>query len=158
MNTCTPLPIKKTPVILTVIFDLLTFGIYSCAWFLVRRDGFNQVSRFKKIGIAIPVICLIAYVLSLMPGGNAFETVAGIGGGLLLLFPSFRAKSILEQYLKDQDYFDRTLSDMATFFFRIYYLQYRINKIHEATSNQRFHSIATPSGDQVDAQAAQSDA
>jgi hypothetical protein len=151
-------PIKKTPVILTIIFDFLTGGIYSASWFLIRRQGFNLISRSKKLGLVIPIICLIMLTLNIMlsfAGGFIAGIAEAIGdnglivlahqidmvctalayvGGFLLLVPSFKAMSMLEAFLKDQDRFALSLSGAATFFFRIYYLQYRINKIHKEAS------------------------
>jgi len=160
-------PIKKAPDILTIIFDFLTGGIYSASWFLIRRQGFNQISRSKKLGMSIPIICLIMFVLNLMfsVAGGAIagiaETTRDEGliilaqkiemickalayvGSFLLLVPSFKAKSMLEAHLKDKDRFALSLSGAATFFFRIYYLQYRINKIHKEASNQSIEAIVT---------------
>lgn len=163
-------PIKKAPVILTIIFDFVTGGIYSASWFLMRQQGFNQISKSKKLGIAIPIICLIMFVLNLMfsgAGGAIAEIAEATGdnglvnlahqiemickalayvGSFLLLVPSFKAKSMIEGYLKKKDPFALSLSGAATFFFRIYYLQYRINKIHKETSNLCMEpAVTTPS-------------
>jgi len=172
-------PIKKAVVILTIIFDFLTGGIYSASWFLIRRKGFNQISRSKKLGMTIPIICLIMFVLNIM-FSVANGVIAGIAeatgnngliilvhqiemickalayfGSFLLLVPSFQAKSMLEAHLKDKDRFALSLSGAATFFFRIYYLQYRINKIHKEVSNQQVDPIVKTPVDEVEAQGTQ---
>ena len=159
-------PIKKTPVIIAIIFDFLTAGIYSAAWFLIRRQGFNQISRSRKLGMVIPILCLIMFVLNIM-FSVAGGAIAGIAeatgnneliilahqieqackalayvGGFLLLVPSFKAKAMLEEHLKGKDRFAISLSGAATFFFRIYYLQYRINTIHRDASNQELQPAA----------------
>jgi len=160
MEETNTFPIKKSPVILTIIFDFLTGGIYSCAWFLIRRKGFNEISRTKKMGMGVPIICLLLLTLNLMfsfAGGILAGFAEAYGdegimvlanniemsckalayiGGFLLLIPSFKAKSMLEKYLTDKDRFAVSLSGAATFFFRIYYLQYRINQIHKKALNK----------------------
>lgn len=162
-------PIKKSFVIFTIIFDFLTGGIYSASWFLIRRQGFNQISKTKKLGMSIPIISIIMLVLNLMfsVAGGAIAGVAeatqrndlvllanqlevlckalAYVGGFLLLFPCFRAKAILEEHLKSKDRFALSLSGAATFFFRIYYLQYRINKIHKETASQQVEPIVKTS-------------
>jgi len=65
--------------------------------------------------------------------------------GITLLVQSFKVKSMIEEYLKKKDKFALSLSGAATFFFRNYYLQYRINKIHKEASNQELElTVTTP--------------
>jgi hypothetical protein len=161
--------VKKTPVILMIIFDFLTLGIYSCCWFLIRRESLNTISKFKKLGKTPFILCILLSVIGIVilvssgileglceaTGDLGYASLAlmldGVNRvmdiviGITLLVQSFKVKSMLESHLsRNEDGinpFAISLSGVGTFFFRNYYLQYRINKIHKEMS-LCLHSIA----------------
>jgi hypothetical protein len=147
-------PLKKIPVILVILFDILTVGIYSCCWFLSRREAFNKMPSPKRLNAFPFIFCIIISVIGifLMLASGVCAGIAealedtsylalsailenvsdglDIVYGITLLVQSFKAKALLEGYVKQKNQFD-SLSGTATFFFRNYYLQYRINLIHK---------------------------
>jgi len=155
MEESKPFPVKKTSVILMVVFTALTYGIYYCAWFLVRKKSLNQLSRSRKIGSWVFILCILLITVQIMLGfgsgvlqgmAEALNNPAylthipllnGIDKGLnlivalLWLIQCFKVKAILEDHLKSKDPFALSLSGLATWFFGAFYLQYRINKIHK---------------------------
>ena len=161
METTQSFPVKKTPVILVIIFSMLTYGIYYCAWFLIRRKSLNQLSRSRKIGAGVFIFCILLTVAEIFLdiGSGVLQGLAeglndpsysthvpvvdGISKGInlliaiLWLIQCFKVKGILEDYLKSKDRFALSLSGLATWFFGAYYLQYRINKIHKVESNNK---------------------
>ena len=50
------LEIKKTPVILTIVLTVITFGIYYPAWFLTRRQAINTLQSKEKLGSGVFVL------------------------------------------------------------------------------------------------------
>ena len=136
METTEAFPIKKSPVVLTIIFNVLTLGIYSCCWFLIRRKGFNKVSKSEKLGINIFIIGLILRIVIIMlyTASGVFETegtqdalateenIKLVAALLRLVFvvilivQSFKAKAMLEEYRQNKDQFSTPLSGTATFF------------------------------------------
>lgn len=168
--------VKKTPVILMIIFDILTLGIYSCCWFLIRRADLNKLSSVKKLGMTAFILCLLLSVVGIFiliaSGvfygiGEALEDVTYIGYseildginkgldfvvGITLLVQSFKAKSMIEEYSKKKNKFAVSLSGAATFFFRHYYLQYRINKIHKEVSNRELEPTPLDADGEINAQ------
>ena len=150
-------PVKETPVLLTIIFDFLTGGIYSCVWFLSRREGLNKLSGNKrystKMGEGVFIVCLLMLLFNfiiwfLVGSGNLQEDSEVVVwtvpiyfiAGMTLIVQSFKAKGILEKRLKTRSRFSplpNSLSGGATFFFRIYYLQYAINRFHKGTTRQK---------------------
>lgn len=151
---------KKIPVILMIIFDVLTMGIYSCSWFILRRPELNKLTKTKQLNLPPFIICLLLSVTGIIlifvgavvlgigeaTGDLSYHVLSEkidlvdklleFAVGITLLVQSFKIKSMMEKYLETKDRFGPGLSGVATFFFRQYYLQYRINKIYKEAQNQ----------------------
>jgi Trk-type K+ transport system membrane component len=57
--------VKKTPVILTIIFTFITGGIYYPCWFLTRRDQINALHSQEKIGKGVFIFGIVIFSISL---------------------------------------------------------------------------------------------
>ncbi|WP_026691102.1 DUF4234 domain-containing protein [Alteribacter aurantiacus] len=129
---------KSTPVIVTILLSLITMGIYMPYWFLTRRKELNKIDPEKKVSFEFPLSVLILYSLSalftvlylILPFSEGFvATIDGLDriitfyGVTVMVILSFRAVSLLKSY-------DSSIpvSKLATFFFTIWYVQYKINK------------------------------
>jgi hypothetical protein len=147
--------IKKTPVILTVFFTLITAGIYYPCWFLTRRCQINKLHSHEKLGNGLFILGIVIYSTSLLlvcvsgiiegiqeaNGTTEFLTIAeGLDSvdGFLTLFiciamiiQSFKVKRIFQDHFDDYLRRNISFSGLATFFFGIYYLQYKINKFEK---------------------------
>jgi hypothetical protein len=101
---------------------------------------FNTVSGMLEESNSVPHFGLSATLFSWIGG---FEMIASLGGAILLLIQAFKVKRILEAHstVSDAGPFANSLyllqsssySSVATFFFGIFYLQYKINEIIDAS-------------------------
>jgi len=157
---------KKTPVILTIIFTIITAGIYYPCWFLTRRDQINELHSHEKIGKGVFIfgimILSISLFLALVSGflegmGEGFDTVEflviakGVDGidkllslvvGITLLVQCFKVRRIFRNHFNDHLGRNISFSGLATFFFQIYYLQYKINRNEKIMSAIEFEPIS----------------
>ena len=58
--------IQNTPVILTIFFTIITFGIYGPFWFLTRRDQLNALHSPEKLGKGVFIFSIVLYIISLL--------------------------------------------------------------------------------------------
>lgn len=140
--------LKNTPVILTLFLTLITAGIYYPCWFLTRRCQINKLHSREKLGNGLFILGIVIYSISLLPGilegiqeangTTEFLTIAeGLDSvdeflilfvGIIMVIQSFKVKRILRDHFDDYLRRNVSLSGLATFFFGIYYLQYKMNK------------------------------
>ncbi|MGE5327125.1 MAG: DUF4234 domain-containing protein, partial [Deltaproteobacteria bacterium] len=100
---------------------------------------------------ALPQSGFLASVLS---GLSEFDSVVTLAGGILLLIQCFKVKAILEEHMSvpisgplagSLSLIQRTsFSAVATFFLGIYYLQYKINEIVDASPQGAAATGAVP--------------
>jgi hypothetical protein len=146
---------EKTSVVAVILLSFITGGIYFPIWFLRRREVINRLQSPEGIGWAVPFAAAVALSLSLCAGfasgfagamglseavGELFASsrVLAMVGGVLILFECFRVRRILIDHLHAQSSGlfsssaalerDASFSGVATFFFGICYLQYKINR------------------------------
>ena len=141
-------PLKRTPVLLAFFLNFITAGFYYCYWFLSRRDGFNKLSKSHEFGknIFIACIVLITIEIALIVAENYFyftnngvvpepiETVYGVLdkiARLILFLQCFKARAILDEHQESKRKSALVWSWILTFIFQIFYIQFRINKIHK---------------------------
>jgi hypothetical protein len=140
--------LKNTPVILTMFLTLITAGIYYPCWFLTRRCQINKLHSREKLSNGLFILGIVIYSISLLPGilegiqeangTTEFLTIAeGLDSvdeflilfvGIIMVIQSFKVKRILRDHFDDYLRRNVSLSGLATFFFGIYYLQYKMNK------------------------------
>lgn len=128
---------KRVPVFLTVIFSLVTAGIYIPCWFLSRRKLLNQTYSSEAISIVPPVIILMLYSFAIaafipvqlfgtiwgLAFYNYFNTVITYLGIAVILYLSFQTRSLLNGLFEKKKF-----SALCTFLFNIWYLQYKMNR------------------------------
>lgn len=148
-----PHAIKKTPVILTIFFSIITAGLYYPCWFLTRRKAFNSFSTYDKLHVIPFIFVIVIFSISIilncisgyweMMGEENFDMAAlhrahGIDqvdrlitsiAGIVLVVQCFKARRIL------RDHFNLSLGrnvefcGVTLFFLGIFYLQYKINRL-----------------------------
>ncbi len=133
-------PLKKTGVPLVLLLSMITMGIYYPVWFILQMDSFNSMNSGVKLKKGAFVAVIVLFALSIAAAfasigleGKTYEDAArtldlvsrflNIAGGIILLVESFRVKKILSEH------FNAKLSGIATFFFNVLYLQYKINRL-----------------------------
>jgi hypothetical protein len=142
--------LKPSSVLVTIVFYILTVGLYLSIWYLRRRAALNQLKSSTKIR-RWPFFTYFAFITfdllvslvdtSALPEQAAAATagvleLSGLAVWILMVVQSFSVKAILEEHLarpKDDGspslFRERVkLSVMMTFFFQIFYLQYAINR------------------------------
>jgi hypothetical protein len=130
--------LKKTPVLLVIFFTFISLGIYIPIWFLRRRKALNHLApedaSVDLVTFGLVGLFAVSYVLGFYQGAAiewgqvltptwqfAIQALDLISR-LFIVVASFRVKTILEGHYPDR------LSAVGTFFFSIFYLQYRINR------------------------------
>ncbi len=144
--------IKKTPVILTIFFEIITAGIYSPCWYLSRRDQINELHSNEKLGKGVFIFAIVTFVISLvlvlvsgiLEGmgeelGNAeflalakdladIEPLFVLIAAITLLVQCFKVRRIFRKHFNEHLGRNIPFSGFATFFFQFSYLQYKINR------------------------------
>lgn len=144
--------IKKTPVILTVIFTIITAGIYHPCWFLARRNQINKLYSHEKLGkgtfifaiVVYSLLLLLSFVSGILEGmWQEFGTVEYLAMAedidtidrflslavfITLLVQSFNVRRIFRNHFNEYLGNNISFSGLATFFLQIFYLQYKINR------------------------------
>jgi len=79
--------IKKTPVVLTVLFTAITGGIYYPCWFLTRREAINSLVTRERLGTGVFVVAVVIFSVSLCLSfaSGAVEAAGGTFGDIDLL-------------------------------------------------------------------------
>jgi hypothetical protein len=130
-----------------VLLFVITAGIYSPCWFLLRRQGINSLNANEKLGVSPFVIAIFLYAVAIALGvtestdpsqtGAPFARLVSLAAGVVLLVQSFKVRRIFEAHLQEtmlelSEYphlkqSESSLSGVAVFFLNIFYLQYVIN-------------------------------
>ncbi len=124
---------ERRPVILTIVLTVVTLGFYPAIWLLQRRPFLDRQDTGKELGTALPIFVLVSSVLGvvLLFGGADTAAIRGLcslAGGVTALIAYFRVLGILRSVSSRSGRF-LGFSTMGTFFFGIYYLQYKINQM-----------------------------
>ncbi|MBN2755181.1 MAG: DUF4234 domain-containing protein [Candidatus Goldbacteria bacterium] len=138
--------IKKTPVLLVILFQLITLGIYYPIWFLRRMNSFNKMAKItgeEQISKAELVSALVLEILS------AIAVILGSHGGILTLITfilltiqAFRSRRIMISYQKKRK-IKLVMSGLAVFFISPYYLQFKINRMNLKSGTRRVKNTHT---------------
>ena len=129
--------LKKTPVLLVILFAVVTCGIYVPFWYWSRRHALNQMAPERGItGLCTAVFILLvasslvpfAFAMEegsaeLAPEQRMFPQLLNLAYVIILLVLGFRVKGILEANYPDR------ISGVGVFFLNLYYLQYKINRL-----------------------------
>ena len=149
--------LEKMSIIVLALLDIITLGLYPPIWFLTKRKAINRLQSEQKLGVVAPILAIIVLSISLCV--SSFLCAAGLAiegllenpdevdsmlttmtpilcaqildlvAGVILLFPSFKVRRILDDHFNKQLHRGISFSRLWTFFFQIYYLQYKINRL-----------------------------
>lgn len=124
---------ERRPVILAILLTFVTLGFYPSIWLLRRRPFLDRQDTGKELGTALPIVSLVLNVLSIIVvfGGQeaaSMSRICSLAGGITALVANFRVLNILRSVSSRTGRF-LGFSTMGTFFFGIYYLQYKINQM-----------------------------
>ncbi len=144
--------IKKTPVILTIFFTIITAGIYHPCWFLTRREQINELHSDEKLGkdffifgivifsISLFLACVIGVLegmgevlgsvefLAMAEAVDAIDSFLSLVVVIILLVQCFKVRRIFRNHFNEHLGRNIYFSGLLTFFFQIHYLQYKINR------------------------------
>lgn len=137
--------LKKVSVILIIFLTVITAGIYYPAWFLTRRNAINSLQSKEKLNSGVFVFAIVVFSISLLlafisgaseglgemdtaKGLDAFSRILDLVAGITLLVQCFKVRRIFNEHFNVHLKRDIQFSRVATFFFSIYYLQYKVNR------------------------------
>lgn len=138
--------LKKTSVLFMIFMTVITGGIYWAIWFLTRKDAINRLQSREKLSTGVLVFVTVMVSMSLVAGvisggleglgeTEIVENLDAFGGlldlitGITLLVQCFKVRRILKEHLNMYLRRGIPFSGAATFFFGIFYLQYKINRL-----------------------------
>jgi hypothetical protein len=140
--------IARRPVVLVVMLSLVTLGYYQYYWlYATSRQATSDVpsqmgSSTKLLFLAIVLISLSFFVMvvttlsAASTGGHDPESAWLVGGRLLGFAAqvlgivwSFKVRDQLQSLVARRAVGPYPISAAGTFFFSIYYLQYKINRM-----------------------------
>ena len=150
--------LEESSVLLTILLTFVTLYFYYPLWFILRRRALNSLRSSEKIGRVMPLVALGAWSAGMLvsviagvssgmsagPQAKMLETISNVFllcFGILNLLLAFKVRRILLDHSESQQagIFASNLameqqssfSSVATFFFGIFYLQYKINRFVE---------------------------
>ncbi len=135
--------LKKRNVILMLFFMIITLGLYYPIWFLRRRDAINKLHSKEKLGSGIFIFSILAtciylffyfmrgfyyYDIVISKEYETYSSITSIIVWIVLLVQGFKVKRIFDEHFNLHLNRGISFSNLATFFFNILYLQYKINR------------------------------
>jgi hypothetical protein len=138
--------LEKMAVIKLMLLTAVTGGIYTAYWFLKRLDAINSLNSEHKVGqgifgfIIAGCIVNVAIVFYLAFAGVSLEesfalrllntsNLLGFAVNVAVLVQTFKVRKILLDHYAVHLGREISLSWMLTFFFSIFYLQFKINRL-----------------------------
>jgi len=148
--------LEKMSVILLIFLTVVTAGIYYPVWFLKKRNAINNLQSKEKLGSGVFVFAIVVSSISLFVGLlsgvmealaeglgrmdlmltvkgldlwlDLFSRILGWVAGITLLVQCFKVRRIFNEHFNVHLQRGISFSGVATLFFQIYYLQYKINR------------------------------
>jgi len=144
--------LKKMSVLLLIFLTVITVGIFSPVWFLKRRNEINNLQAKEKLGTGVFVFAIVVFSISLLvtlmsgameglaeglgemnllltaKGLDLFSRILDLVAGITLLVQCFKVRRIFNEHFNTHLQRGISFSGVATFFFQIFYLQYKINR------------------------------
>jgi hypothetical protein len=138
--------LEKMVVIRLVVLTAVTGGVYTAYWFLKRLDAINSLHSEHKVGqgifgfIIAGCIVNAAIVLYLAFAGVGLEegfalrllntsNLLGFAVNIAVLVQTFKVRKILLDHYAVHLGRKVDFSWILTFFFSIFYLQFKINRL-----------------------------
>lgn len=132
--------IPRVPIVVMVLFCVITLGFYVPVWFLRRRRGLALLNSPRRLDAwpFLVVICVMVIHLLLIGASGGQTGLAGdvltLTVGVLIVIQAFKTKDIIQDHLTGPDgpsvsilAESSRLSGLLTVFFSIIYLQHVLN-------------------------------
>jgi hypothetical protein len=132
--------LRRSSVTAVVLLTFASLGFYVPFWFYTRTPAINSLASPAKLWRFGPAVLLLFQILPVLaPAGTTLAALLQVGGVITLLMLSFRVRSIVADDLASRaeaalpgslgaQSFDAP-SSLLTFFFQIWYLQYKLNEL-----------------------------
>src|SRR3989344_7147249 len=145
-------PPKKKNIALSIIFTIITLGIYNCFWHILRVKELNNLNTQKKVGKAGGIIALLFLIVGILGVFWLAEEILRttpifpikftktqlpiilvvvstiLLAKITLIFQAFKVRSIINEALQNKNS-NVKISSIYTLLFNNLYLQYEINRI-----------------------------
>jgi len=146
------LELKKGYVFFAILLTIITLGIYVPYWFKKHQKALNQLDSDKKLsGQAINIYFILVigstsfnFLIGFLPAFgidwsflSPFINLVSLVNVIFLLIFVFRVRRILLDHMAAHYRVVSKISGVLTFFFSIYYLQYKINSVHKWHEERR---------------------
>src|SRR5690625_4149322 len=137
--------LPRRNIALVIVLSLVTFATYIGFWFLKRKDVFNDFGKHYvpfRLWLVATIFLIISFAHFLL--GNFIFTPFGLVYIesyniiltylfiALLYYSIFRIKDVLER-----EFHNLELNKYLVFFFHIWYIQYKINQMHDYDEMER---------------------
>jgi len=124
---------ERRPWLLCMVLTFVTLGFYPSIWLLRRRPFLDRQDADTQLGTLLPIVTIVLSAVSIIVvfGGQeaaGLSRLFSLAGGITALIANFRVLAILRTVSSRTGRF-LGFSTMGTFFFGIYYLQYKINQM-----------------------------
>jgi len=129
--------LPKMNVFLLIIITFVTLAIFMPIWFLRRKDWLNHLSATNKLGSGLAIFVLVIYsiaaILLFVPleygTWEAIDDLITLVGVVCIEILAFQVRRILIQHYDENLGMNIGFSGAGTFFFTIWYLQYKMNRL-----------------------------
>ena len=126
-------PTFWAPQLFWLVLTFVTLGFYPSIWLLRRRPFLDRQDADTQLGTLLPIVTIVLSAVSIIVvfGGQeaaGLSRLFSLAGGITALIANFRVLAILRTVSSRTGRF-LGFSTMGTFFFGIYYLQYKINQM-----------------------------
>jgi len=135
--------LEKKNIFIMILLTIITFSIYQPIWFLKQKRAINNLKSKEKLTDTPFIFVIVIYAISvyflLIYGISDDTTTPSVidiidnlitwTAFIIILVMSFKVRRILHQSFNVVLKKNIKLSKIWTFFFGIYYLQYKINRI-----------------------------
>ena len=134
--------LTRKSVWLMILLTIITLGIYEPYWYLTRYQRFNALSSAAKFTqttilfwlgwfVVDAVFIVASFTLLQSDAVRGIEIICkyvNLFAGIYAIVLAFRAKRIILEHLSNMGRNDIYMSGILTFFFQVFYIQYKINR------------------------------
>ncbi len=119
-----------------VLMTVVTLGFYTPYWWLKRLEAFhsldtNQQLPPQSIFIGAAAALMASWVLIFAAPATGVDIVLDLAVGIFYVYVALRGKGILQDHLAAKGVREIEFNGLWTFLFQHWYLQYKINQIHD---------------------------
>ena len=131
------------PWILVLVLNLVTLGLFGCAWAIVQAVWARELDRSSKaLGLYIVAMAMevAGALLEVMHASVPIQALVQLAAVLVATFAAFSVKDTLAKYITNVEGTPTWLSGLMTIIFGEVYLQYHMNRVR---SFDRHAALAT---------------